>query len=102
MTLSCSDCGAAITLFRLLYMYVCIFLSTILINDLHLVLDKCKIRLYVDDMVIFFSQQSIMLSKEALNLKANLVSKWSTHNNLVLNLKNPKQSFLFMVQAKSY
>ena len=65
-------------------------LFIILINDVHLVLDKCKILMYADDSVIFFSERSVAAVEEVLNQEANLVCKWFTNNNLILNLKKGK------------
>ena len=65
-------------------------LLIILINDVHLVLDKCKILMYADDTVIFFSERLVAAVEEVLNQEANLVGKCFTNNNLILNLKKGK------------
>ena len=65
-------------------------LFIILINDVHLVLDKCRILMYADDTVIYFSERSVEAVEEVLNKEANLVGKWFTNNNLILNLKKGK------------
>ena len=65
-------------------------LFIILINDAHLVLDRCKILMYADDSVIFFSERSVAAVEIVLNHEANLVGKWFTNNNLILNLKKGK------------
>ena len=65
-------------------------LFIILINDVHLVLDKCKILMYADDTMIFFSERSVAAVEEVLNQEANLVGKWFSNNNLILNLKKGK------------
>ena len=65
-------------------------LFIILINDVHLVLDKCKILMYADDTVIFFSERSVAAVEELLNQEANLVGKWFMNNNLILNLRKGK------------
>ena len=61
-----------------------------LIDDVHLVLDKCKIPMYADGSVIFFSARSVAAVEEILNQEANLVGKWFMNNNLILNLKKGK------------
>ena len=61
-----------------------------LINDVHLVLDKCKILMYAYDSVIFFSERSVAAVEEVLNQEAKLVGKWFTNNNLILNLQKGK------------
>ena len=65
-------------------------LFIILINDVHLVLDKCKILMYADDSVIFFTERSVAAVEIVLNHEANLVGKWFTNNNLILYLKKGK------------
>ena len=65
-------------------------LFIILINDVHSVLDKCKILMYADDTVVFFSERSVEAVEEVLNQEANLVGKWFANNNLILNLKKGK------------
>ena len=67
-----------------------LLLFIILINDVHLVLDKCRILMYADDTVIYFSERSVEAVEEILNKEANLVGKWFTNNNLILNLKKGK------------
>ena len=61
-----------------------------LINDVHLVLDKCKILMYADD----FSERSVAAVEGILNQEANLVGKWFTNNNLILNLKKGKNELV--------
>ena len=46
--------------------------------------------MYADDTVIFFSERSVVAAEEVLNKEANLVAKWFTNNNLILNLKKSK------------
>ena len=46
--------------------------------------------MYADDSVIFFSERSVAAVEEVLNQEANLVGKWFTNNNLILNLKKGK------------
>ena len=65
-------------------------LFIILINDVHLVLEKCKILMYADDTVIFSSERSVEAVEEVLNQEENLVGKWFANNNLILNLKKDK------------
>lgn len=49
-------------------------LFIILINDVHLVLDKCNVLMYADDTVIFFSEKSVAAVEEVLNREAKLVT----------------------------
>ena len=65
-------------------------LFIILINDVHMILDKSKVLMYADESVIFFSERSVAAVEEVHNQEANLVGKWFTNNNLILNLKKGK------------
>ena len=76
-------------------------LFIILINDIHLVLKKCKILMYADDSVIFFSERSVAAVEEVLNQEANLVGKWFTNNNLKLNLKKGKTELVIYLRYMS-
>ena len=62
----------------------------LLINEVHLVLEKCRILMYADDTVIHVSERSVEAVEEVLNKEANLVGKWFTNNNLILNLNKGK------------
>ena len=63
----------------------CPLLFVILINDLHLVINKCKILMYADDTVIFYSDKSAKAVGDVINHEANLAGKWFTENNLIMN-----------------
>lgn len=52
-------------------------LLIILTTDVHLMLEKCKILMYADDTVIFFSEKLVAAVEEVLDLEASLVSNWS-------------------------
>ena len=69
-------------------------LFVILINDLNLVMNKCKILMYADDTVIFYSDKSAKAVEDVINHEANLVGKWFTDNNLIMNLKKGKTEFV--------
>ena len=69
-------------------------LFVILINDLHLVMNKCKILMYADDTVILYSDKSAKAVGDVINHEANLAGKWFTDNNLIMNLKKGKTEFV--------
>ena len=61
-------------------------LFTLYINDLSSCVDVCKVMMYADDTVIFFSAPLISEIELQLNLELNL-SEWLSTNKLILNLK---------------
>ena len=72
-------------------------LFIILVNDVYLVLDKCKILMYADVSVMFLSDRTVTVVEDVLNQEANLVGKWFTKNNLLLNFKKSKTEFFIYV-----
>ena len=66
-------------------------LFKIVINDTDQI-EKCKVLLYADDIVIFTSDKDSTTIEKILNTEFNNIAKWFTINNLVLNLKKPKMN----------
>ena len=62
-------------------------LFTFYINDLPLCADVCKVMMYADDTVIFFSGPLISEIELQLNLELINLSEWLSTNKLILNLK---------------
>ena len=62
-------------------------LLIILINGLPMVLDTCKILIFADDGVVFFSERSAAAIDEVLNQEADIVGKWFANSHPLLNLK---------------
>ena len=58
------------------------------INDLPSCVDICKVMMYADDTVIFFSAPLISEIELELNLGLINLSEWLCTNKLILNLKN--------------
>ena len=63
-------------------------LFTLYINDLPTCVDICKVAMYADDTVIFFSAAQISEIELQLNLELINQSEWLSTNILNLNLKN--------------
>ena len=57
-------------------------------------MNKCKILMYADDTVIFYSDKSAKAVGDVINHEANLAGKWFTDNNLIMNLKKGKTEFV--------
>ena len=68
-------------------------LFVILMNDLEIVLDKCKIILYADDTVLCTSNTDINLIVSELNHDLKLMSNWFYNNNLTVNMKKGKTEY---------
>ena len=60
---------------------------TLNINDLPLCVDVCKVMMYADDTVIFFSAPLISEIELHLNLELINLSAWLSTNKLILNFK---------------
>ena len=71
-----------------------LLLFVIIINDLLLAMNKCKILIYADDTEIFYSDKSAKVVEDVINHEANLAGKWFTDNNLIMNLKKGKTEFV--------
>ena len=63
-------------------------LFTLYINDLPTCVDICKVMMYADDTVIFFSAAQISEIELQLNLGLINLSEWLSTNILIFNLKN--------------
>ena len=75
-------------------------LFALLINDLHTEISECKILLYADDTVIYFSHKNVSHLETVLNQQVNKIAKWMSENHLILNLKKGKTEFLLFGTAK--
>ena len=62
-------------------------LFALYINDLPSCVDVCKVMMYADDTVIFFSAPLISEIELQLNLELINLSEWLSTNKLILNLK---------------
>lgn len=69
-------------------------LFSLYINDVTYVTKKCKIVLYADDTVIYFSAADCKSVESALNLDFAAVAEWMDANKLTLNVSKTK-SVLF-------
>ena len=56
-----------------------------LINDLHLLLKDCKILLYADDTVLYYSNKDISTIQDKLNENLDITSKWLKENYMKVN-----------------
>ncbi|CAB4041427.1 Hypothetical predicted protein, partial [Paramuricea clavata] len=75
-------------------------LFALLINDLHTEVTECKILLYADDTVVYFSHRNISQLETIVNEEVNKIAKWMSENHLTLNLKKGKTEFLLFGSAK--
>ena len=75
-------------------------LFALLINDIDTELSYCKIILYADDTVIYFSDKDVLNIESTLNDEVNRVAKWMSDNHLTLNLKKGKTDFILYGTAK--
>jgi retron-type reverse transcriptase len=57
------------------------------INDVGTDLSQCKIILYADDTVIYFSDKNASIIESTLNEEINRIAIWMRDNHLTLNLK---------------
>ena len=64
-------------------------LFALLINDLHTEVTECKILLYADDTVVYFSHKNVS-RLTILNKKVSKVAKWMSDNHLVLKFQERK------------
>ena len=76
-------------------------LFALLINDIDAELLYCKIILYADDTVIYFSDKDVLNIESTLNDEVNRVAKWMSDNHLTLNLKKGKTDFILYGTDKS-
>ena len=60
-------------------------LFIIFINDLPSVFDSCKVHLYADDTVIYFSNKNPQMVQSTLNKELILLNKWMNKNKLKVN-----------------
>ena len=69
-------------------------LFIILVNDIHLTLEKCQILMYADDTVLYYADKDASSIENILNTEAALVNNWINENTLFLNLKKTKTEFV--------
>ena len=69
-------------------------LFVILINDLPLQSLNCKVLMYADDTVIYYSHKSISEIEKCINADANRINQWMNENCLILNPKKGKTEFI--------
>ena len=62
-------------------------LFTLYFNDLPSCVEFCKVMMYADDTVIFFSAPQISEIELQLNLELINLSEWLSTNRLILSLK---------------
>ena len=62
----------------------------IYVNDLHYVLDDCKLKLYADDTVLYQSGADKAQAEQKLQASLNKFSKWCSANVLTINTKKTK------------
>ena len=69
-------------------------LFVLLINDLPLQSMNCKVLMYADDTVIYFSHKSIPEIEKCINSDAHRIHHWMRENCLILNPKKGKTEFV--------
>ena len=69
-------------------------------NDLHTELEHCRVLMYADDTVIFYSNASSKNIEEIINKEVQCVADWLQENILVINLKKGKTEFVLYGTAK--
>lgn len=77
-------------------------LFVLLINDLPLQLKHCRVLMYADDTVIYYSNKSIPVIEEYVNSDATRVQQWMKENCLILNPKKGKTEFVIFATKKTY
>jgi hypothetical protein len=75
-------------------------LFALLINDVGTDLLQCKVILYADDTVIYFSDKNASIIESTLNEEVNRIAIWMRDNHLTLNLKKGKTDFVLYGTAK--
>ena len=69
-------------------------LFIILVNDLHVKLDKCQLLMYADDTVLYYSDKRIENIEYIINQEADAIQRWVNDNCLLLNFKKGKTEFV--------
>ena len=75
-------------------------LFALFINDIHTELKECKILLYADDTVTYFSHKNISYGESILNEEANRIARWMSENHLTLNLKKENTEFILFATSR--
>ena len=57
-------------------------------------INECRILIYADDTVIFYSDKSAKAVEDVINYEADLVGKWFADNNLIMNLQKGITEFV--------
>lgn len=60
------------------------------VNNIFNVVNKCKLYMYADDVVLLFSHRDIETCRRILQDELNLVVKWSLENNMYINGEKTK------------
>ena len=69
-------------------------------NELSSLLKSCKMIMYVDDTVLYYSQKDMKGIEKVLSQDLCTVSKWLQENELLLNLKKGKTEVMLFVTKK--
>ena len=69
-------------------------------NGIHNTRLKCKILMYADDTVIYFSHHSKITIERALQQELELISMWLNDNELIMNLKKGKTECMLFGTGK--
>ena len=75
-------------------------LFALMINDIHLALNKSNILLYADDTVIYYADKRSSDVEMILNTELNCLAKWLDDNNLIINIKKRKTEFVLYGSSK--
>ncbi|KAI8480722.1 hypothetical protein Bbelb_415600 [Branchiostoma belcheri] len=68
------------------------------VNDFPRVLEKCKIHMYADDTVLYYSAGTVKECEEAVSQDMKRVSEWLTDNRLSLHPDKTKSMFFGVTQ----
>ena len=77
-------------------------LFVLLINDLPCQLKFCRVLMYADDTVLFYSSKSLPEIESYINSDANTIYKWMEENCLILNPKKGKTEFILFSSRKKH
>lgn len=69
-------------------------LFILFINDLNQITDKCKIKMFADDTIIYWHDNDTKKLVEVLNEELKLVHDWLNENGLKLNIKKTKSMLI--------
>ena len=75
-------------------------LFTLLINDIDANLKMCEMALHADDSVLYVADRKCETINKKLNSDLEQTVNWLIENNLVVELKSPKQSVSSLVHTR--